>query len=176
MKFTETSIQGAFLIEPVRMVDERGYFARTFCVDEFGQHGIDVRWLQASVSYNEKKGTLRGMHFQLAPHEEVKLVQCIRGAIYDVILDLRPSSLTFRQHVAAELSADNGLMFLIPKGCAHGFQTLEARSEVFYHMSVLYSPEQARGVRWNDPCFGIAWPSDTRTISTRDQSYPDFHA
>lgn len=174
MIFTETILKGAFLIEPERQEDERGFFARTWCQREFQQHGLRPRWVQCNISYNKKRGTLRGMHYQAPPHEEIKLVRCSRGAIYDVIIDLRPQSLTFKKHVAAELSAENCKMFYIPEGLAHGFQTLEDDCGVFYQMSEFYEASNARGVRWNDPAFRINWPEPVRVISARDQNYPDF--
>lgn len=172
MIFKETRLAGAFLLEPERKTDERGYFARTFCEREFAQHGLHTRYVQCNVSFNQRKGTLRGMHFQAAPHEEAKLVSCIRGAIYDVIIDLRPGSKTYRRHVGETLSAGNGKAFYIPEGFAHGFQTLEDDSEVFYQMSQFYFPEAARGVRWDDPAFGIEWPPAERIIIPRDREYP----
>jgi dTDP-4-dehydrorhamnose 3,5-epimerase len=174
MIFTETKLKGAYLIEPERLEDERGFFARTFCVQEFEAHGLNPSVVQCSVSYNKKKGTLRGMHYQAAPHGEVKVVRCTRGSIYDVIIDLRPDSATFKQWVAVELTADNRWMLYIAEGFAHGFQTLEDDTEVFYQMSESYAPQSACGVRWNDPLFQINWPTDERTISTKDQSYIDF--
>jgi dTDP-4-dehydrorhamnose 3,5-epimerase len=170
--FTETKLKGAFLIEPERKEDERGYFARTFCEREFAAHGLHSRFVQCNLSFNRRKGTLRGMHFQAAPHEEAKLVSCTRGAIYDVIIDLRSGSPTYRQHVAETLSAGNGKAFYIPEGFAHGFQTLEDDTELFYQMSQFYHPESARGVRWDDPAFHIVWPPAERTIIPRDQEYP----
>jgi len=170
--FKATKLEGAFLIEPERREDDRGYFVRTFCEREFAEHGLRVRFVQCNLSFNRRKGTLRGMHFQAAPHEEAKLVSCTRGAIYDVIIDLRPGSPTYLQHVAETLSAENGKAFYIPEGFAHGFQTLADDSEVFYQMSEFYHPESARGVRWNDPAFQIEWPPAERTIIPRDQEYP----
>lgn len=172
MIFKATKLEGAFLIEPERKEDERGYFVRTFCEREFAEHGLQVRFVQCNLSFNRLQGTLRGMHFQAAPHEEAKLVSCTRGAIYDVIIDLRAGSPTYLQHVAETLSADNGKAFYIPEGFAHGFQTLEDDTEVFYQMSEFYYPESARGVRWNDPAFQIEWPPARRTIIPRDQEYP----
>lgn len=174
MFFSETALKGAFVIEPERHEDFRGFFARTFCRREFADHGLDPDVEQSSISFNPRKGTLRGMHYQAAPCEEVKLVRCTMGRIYDVIIDLRPDSSTHRKHFAVELSAENHKMLYIPRGFAHGFQTLEDNAEVFYQMSDTYSPEHARGVRWNDPAFGIAWPAAERIIHERDQSYPDF--
>ena len=170
--FSQTRLEGAFLIEAERKADERGYFARTFCEREFADHGLPSRFVQCNVSFNRRKGTLRGMHFQVAPHEEGKLVSCIRGAIYDVIIDLRRDSPTYRQHLGETLSAGNGKMLYIPEGFAHGFQTLEDDSEVFYQMSQFYHPESARGVRWDDPAFQIEWPPAERIIIPRDREYP----
>ena len=175
MIFRETKLKGAFIIEPERLEDERGLFARTFCKEEFKAHGLNSRVVQCNISFNKKKGTLRGMHYQVAPHEEAKLVRCTRGAIYDVIVDLRPDSPTFKQWVAVELTADNHRMLYIPEGFAHGFQTLEDNTEVFYQMSESYHPESARGIRWDDPMFGIKWPNVRhRIVSEIDQSYADF--
>ena len=162
------------MIEPEKREDERGFFARTFCKREFELHGLNSQVAQCNTSFNKKKGILRGMHFQAAPFGEVKLVRCTAGAIYDVIIDLRPASRTFKGYFGAELSAENGTMLYIPEGFAHGFQTLRDGSEVFYQMSQVYSPEHARGVRWNDPAFGIEWPADERIIVERDRTYPDF--
>ena len=174
MIFTGTPLNGAFVIEPERREDERGFFARTWCQQEFEAHGLSPRLAQCNISYNKKKGTLRGMHYQVAPYKEVKLVRCTRGAIYEVIIDLRPTSATFKQHFAVRLSADNRAMLYVPEDFAHGSQTLEDETEVFYQMSEFYAPECARGVRWDDPAFGIQWPDDERTISERDRNYPDF--
>ena len=145
-----------------------------FCEREFASHGLNSRYVQCSVSFNLRKGTLRGMHLQAAPYQEVKLVRCGRGAIYDVIIDLRPESPTFKQHFGVELSADNGKALYVPEDFAHGFQTLEDNTEVFYQISQFYAPDYARGIRWNDPTFRIGWPAAERTILERDQSYPDF--
>ncbi len=174
MIFTETKLKGSYVIEPEMQKDERGFLARTFCQEEFRARGLNPRVAQCSISFNKKKGTLRGMHYQAAPHQEAKLVSCISGAIYDVIIDLRPDSTTFKQWVAVELSADNRRMFYIPEGFAHGFQALENHSEVFYQISEFFHPECARGTRWDDPAFGIEWPDDERIISDKDREYPDF--
>jgi dTDP-4-dehydrorhamnose 3,5-epimerase len=174
MIFTETKLKGAFLIEPERREDERGFFARIWCQREFEAQGLKVTWVQCNISFNRQKGTLRGMHYQAAPYEEAKLVRCTRGGLYDVIVDLRPRSSTFKQWVAVELTADNGRMLFVPEGFAHGFQTLADATEVFYQMSAFHAPDYARGVRWNDPTFDIAWPEDERIISDRDRNYPDF--
>jgi len=172
--FTETKLAGAFVIEQERRTDERGFFARTFCQREFEAHGLKTQVVQCNVSFNRRKGTLRGMHYQAAPFAEAKLVRCTSGSIYDVIIDLRPSSATFKKYFAAELSAGNGRMLYIPEDFAHGFQTLQDDTEVFYQMAQSYSAEHARGVRWNDPAFGIAWPECERIIIERDKNYPDF--
>jgi len=174
MIFKETPLKGAYLIEPELHEDERGFFARTFCQEEFREHGLNPRLMQCSVSYNRSRATLRGMHYQTAPYEETKLVRCTKGAIYDVIIDLRPGSPTFGRWAAAELTAANLRMICIPEQFAHGFQTLEDDTEVSYQMSEVYAPECARGIRWNDPAFGIHWPAADRIISIRDNSYPDF--
>lgn len=174
MKFTTTPIPGVWLVEMERSEDDRGWFARSWCAKEFEAHGLNPRLVQCNVSFNKKKGALRGMHWQAAPHAEAKLVRCTSGAIYDVALDLRPDSPTFRKWFAAELTADNGRSLYIPEGCAHGFQTLTDDAEVFYQMSESYHPESARGARWNDPAFGIQWPLPEPLISDRDQNYVDF--
>jgi len=173
--FTETKLKGAFIIDPERLEDERGFFARTWCQREFEAHGlICPHWAQCNISFNHKKGTLRGMHYQVPPHEEVKLVRCTMGAIYDVVIDLRPKSQTFVQYIAVELSAQNRKILYIPEGFAHGFQTLEDNTEVSYQMSASYAPDYARGVRWNDPALNIQWPYAERIVSARDNNYPDF--
>jgi dTDP-4-dehydrorhamnose 3,5-epimerase len=175
MKFIETKLKGAFIIEPDKLEDERGFFARTFCRKEFKEHGLDFEIVQCNISFNQKKGTLRGMHYQASPHEEAKLVSCTRGAIFDVILDLRRDSPTAGEWEAFELRDLDNKMIYISKGLAHGFQTLEADTEVFYQMSEFYHPECARGIRWNDPEFGIIWPeTQFRIISMKDKSYPDL--
>lgn len=174
MIFKPTNFRGAYVIEPERRADFRGYLARTYCEKEFAALGLETHIAQCSVSFNQRKGTLRGMHYQVAPFEEVKVVRCIRGAIYDVIIDLRPSSSTFKKHFAVELDERNGNALYVPAGFAHGFQTLAGNSEVFYQMSQYYSESHARGVRWNDPAFAIPWPEDARTILERDENYTDF--
>jgi dTDP-4-dehydrorhamnose 3,5-epimerase len=174
MIFIETKLEGAFIIEPERLEDERGLFARTFCRKEFETNGLNSNLVQCSISFNKEKGTLRGMHYQIEPHQEAKLVRCTMGAMYDVIIDLRSESPTFKQWVGVELTAENRKMFYIPAGFAHGFQTMEADTEVFYQMSEFYHPECARGLRWNDPTFGIEWPYEVTVISPSDQQYPDF--
>ena len=174
MIFQPTALAGAFVIEPEWMPDERGSFARTWCTREAEAHGCNSRVVQCSTSFNKTKSTLRGMHFQAAPHEEAKLVRCTRGAIYDVIVELRPSSPTFTRWVAVQLTAENGRAIYIPEGFAHGFQTLDDDTEVLYQMSAFYVPSHSRGVRWDDPAFGIAWPPGDRIMSERDRTYPDF--
>lgn len=176
MIFTETALKGAFLIEPERRADARGFFARTWCTQEAAAAGLNPHVVQCSISFNKRKGTLRGMHYQRPPYGEVKLVRCTMGAIHDVIIDLRPGSPSFKRHTAAVLTAENRKMLYIPEGFAHGFQTLADDSEVFYQMSQVYMPEHAAGVRWNDPAFGIQWPQDDRIIIERDRTYPDFVA
>lgn len=174
MTFMEAPLKGAYIMEPVRIPDERGWFMTAFTEEELRASGLESRWAQCSLSHNARKGTLRGMHFQLEPHAEVKLVTCSRGLIHDVILDLRPGSPTFGRWHATELSEENRRLLYVPKGFAHGFQTLEDGSEVFYHLSASYHPELARGVRWNDSAFAIQWPLEVTTISRRDQAFPDF--
>jgi dTDP-4-dehydrorhamnose 3,5-epimerase len=175
MKFTPTKIEGVWIIDLERHHDTRGWFARTWCAEEFAAHGLNFRLSQCSVSSNNQRGTLRGMHYQTAPHEETKMVRCLRGALVDVALDLRPESPTFKQWVGAELTADNGRALYIPEGCAHGFQTLLEHTEVHYSIGCTWHPQSARGVRWNDPCFAIEWPfPELAFLSERDAHYPDF--
>lgn len=177
MIFRETRLKGAYEIEPEIHADERGSFARAFCRREFDAHGLESVVVQCNISHNSRRGTLRGLHFQEAPHAEAKLVRCARGAMYDVIVDLRPESPTFREWIGIELRAAAGKpspMVYVPKGFAHGFQTLADDTEVFYQMSAVYVPAAQRGVRWNDPVFGIEWPEPVQVISDRDRAYPDF--
>jgi dTDP-4-dehydrorhamnose 3,5-epimerase len=174
MKFLETEIAGVFEIVPELVHDERGFFARSWCQEEFASHGLNSRLVQCNISGNLKKGTLRGMHYQDSPYAEAKLVRCTRGSIFDVAVDLRVDSSTYKRWASAVLSAENHSMFYVPEGCAHGFLTLEDNSEVFYQMSEFYHSEAAQGVRWNDPAFGIEWPAKPEVISARDASYPDF--
>ena len=174
MLFTPLPLAGAFTVAPERHQDSRGWFARTFCQEEFAAHGLAASFVQCSTSFNGRRGTLRGMHLQRAPHEEVKLVRCTRGAVFDVLLDLRPQSPSFCRWHAVELSADNGLAVYIPAGFAHGFQTLVDRSEVFYQIAEFYHPEAAIGVRWDDPAFAIEWPIRPPILSDRDATYEDF--
>lgn len=174
MLFDRLLLQGAYLLKLEKHKDERGFFARTFCYKEFKEHGLNSDVMQCSISYNAQKGTLRGMHYQVAPNEEVKLVQCVRGSIYDVIIDLRPNSATYCQWVGVELSDNNGSLIYVPKGFAHGFQTLTDDAVVYYQISEFYAPESARGVRWNDPAFGIEWPLRDPVISLKDSELPDY--
>jgi dTDP-4-dehydrorhamnose 3,5-epimerase len=172
--FTETPLRGAYLIDLERRGDERGFFARAFCEREFGNHGLATRFVQANNSLTAQKGTLRGMHYQLPPKAETKLVRCVRGGLFDVILDLRKDSPTFGHSYGAELTAENRRMMYVPKGFAHGFITLTADSEAFYFVDELYAPELERGVRWNDPRFGIQWPIPPEVLSDKDRGHRDF--
>jgi dTDP-4-dehydrorhamnose 3,5-epimerase len=172
MIFVETKLKGAFIIEPERLDDERGFFARSFCQEEFKANNLNPCIAQCSISFNKKKGTLRGLHYQVAPHAEAKLVRCTMGAICDVTLDLRPDSPTFKQWVAVELTADNRKMLYIPERLAHGFQTLIDNTEVFYQISEFYHPESTRGVRWNDRAFGIEVPLKVTVIAEKDSAFP----
>ena len=175
MRFTETPLAGAYVIDVEPHADERGAFARTFCAEEFAAHGLDARVAQASISFNRRAGTLRGMHYQAAPHGEAKLIRCTAGAIFDVIVDLRPDSPTYTRHFGVVLTPADRRALYVPVGFAHGFQTLADDSEVLYQMSHPYAPQSARGVRWNDPAFGIVWPQTSeRIMNERDRSYPDF--
>ncbi|MBX3340261.1 MAG: dTDP-4-dehydrorhamnose 3,5-epimerase [Nitrospira sp.] len=174
MTFRETVLKGAFTIDLDRVEDERGFFARSWCVKEFEANGLDTRLVQCNVSFNKVRGTLRGMHYQVAPAAEVKVVRCTQGAIHDVIADLRPDSPTYKQAFSVLLSAENRRMLYIPKGFAHGFLTLTDDAEVFYQMSEYYAPECARGFRWDDATFAISWPDQVRIISSKDRNYPDF--
>ncbi|WP_349509474.1 dTDP-4-dehydrorhamnose 3,5-epimerase [Pseudacidobacterium ailaaui] len=174
MIFQETPIQGVFVIRPEERCDSRGFFARLFCESEFSAHRLETRFVQANASLSINKGTLRGMHYQLGAAAEVKLVRCTSGALYDVALDLRPDSSTFGQWFGVELTAANHTMLYIPRGCAHGFITLDANTEVFYLVSSPYSPDQERGIRFNDPRFSIQWPLPVEHISQKDAGNPDF--
>jgi dTDP-4-dehydrorhamnose 3,5-epimerase len=174
MIFTKTNLEGAFVIEIQKLEDERGFFARAFCQREFQENGLNPNMAQCNISYNKQKGTLRGMHFQAAPYQEAKLVRCMQGAIYDVIVDLRPESETYMEHFAIQLMANNYNALYVPEGFAHGFLTLEDNTNVFYQMSEFYAPGYARGFRWNDPAFNIEWPYEIHLISERDNNYPDY--
>ena len=172
MIFKEAKLRGAYIIEPELIEDERGFFARTWGQEEFASRGLNPKLVQCNSSLNKQTGTLRGMHYQVPPHEEAKLVRCSAGAIYDVIVDLRRDSPTWGKWLGVELTSRNRLMVYVPEGFAHGFQTLEDDSEVFYQVSEYYYPESARGVRWDDPAFGIEWPLGISVISERDRSHP----
>ena len=174
MIFSETPLRGAFVIDLEKHTDRRGYFARSWCQREFRERGLNPGLVQCNVSFNESAGTFRGMHYQVAPNREAKLVRCTAGSLYDVIVDLRADSPTFRRHFGVSLSRKNSRMLYIPEDFAHGFVTLEDATEVFYQMSAFYAPDCARGFRWNDPCFAIRLPIDIRVISERDGTYPDF--
>ena len=174
MIFTETELKGAFIIELKKLEDNRGFFARSWCQNEFEAHGLNTRIVQANVSYNKKKGTLRGMHYQKAPHEETKLVRCVRGAIYDVIIDLRPTSPTRGQWIGVELTEGNYKMLYVPENFAHGFETLEDESEVIYQVSQFYTPGAENGIRWDDLAFNIAWPLEVQVISDKDKSWSNY--
>jgi dTDP-4-dehydrorhamnose 3,5-epimerase len=171
MIYTETPLAGAYVVELERLRDERGFFARSYCADEFAARGLGPELRQCSVSYNARKGTLRGMHYQAAPDEEHKLVRCTAGAVFDVIIDLRSRSPTYRQWFGAELTFDNRVSLFIPPGFAHGFVSLTDHAEVYYMISVPHAPQSSRGVRWNDPAFGIAWPLLPAVMSARDRGY-----
>jgi dTDP-4-dehydrorhamnose 3,5-epimerase len=172
--FTPTELKGAFIIEPEKLEDERGFFTRSWCHREFEKHDLNPRLVQCNISFSKKQGTLRGMHYQVQPHEEAKLLRCTSGSIYDAIIDLRSESPTFKQSMALVLTAHNYKMLYVPEGFAHGFITLEDNTEVLYQMSEFYSAEGARGVRWNDPVFQIAWPLTPNVMSDRDRDWPDF--
>jgi dTDP-4-dehydrorhamnose 3,5-epimerase len=174
MVFRETKLGGAYIIDLAPRPDERGFFARTFCEREFAEHGLPTRFPQCNLSRNDRAKTLRGMHYQAAPHRESKVVRCVTGAIHDVIVDLRPGSPTHLGWVGVELSARNGRALFVPEGFAHGFVTLEDATDVFYHMGAFFQSEGARGARWNDPRFGIEWPVTPAIIAARDAAYPDF--
>ncbi|MHC4644436.1 MAG: dTDP-4-dehydrorhamnose 3,5-epimerase [Planctomycetota bacterium] len=177
MIFTETKLRGAFIIEMEPIRDTRGYFARAWCKKEFEEHGLKSSLVQANITFSREKGTLRGMHYQAAPYQEAKVVRCIKGAIFDVIIDLRPDSPTYREWISAELTENNCKMFYVPEDFAHGYQTLEQKTEVFYQVSQCYRPESEAGIRWNDPQFGIRWPlAENLIISEKDKKWPDFLA
>lgn len=174
MRFNELSLRGAFLVDIEPRADGRGFFARTFCEDEFLAAGLVNHFPQASVSYNARRGTVRGMHFQAAPYEETKLVRCLAGAVYDVIVDLRPTSPTYLRSVGVELTAKNRSALYIPKGFAHGFQSLMNDSELLYMIDVSYVASAARGVRWNDPSIHVEWPEAIAVIADKDSAFPDL--
>jgi len=172
MTFTETKLRGAYIIEVQKFEDNRGFFGRTFCQKEFKDHGLNPNVAQANVSFNKKKGTLRGMHYQAAPYGEIKLVRCTRGAIYDVIIDVRPDSPTYKQWVGVPLKEDTFTMLYVPEGFAHGFETLDDETEVIYQVSQFYTPGSERGIRYDDPVFRIDWPLEVQVISDKDGSWP----
>ncbi len=174
MKFTETKLKGAYLITPDFIDDERGFFARTFCHQEFQEHGLNINIVQCNISFNVRKGTVRGMHYQMPPHAEVKVIRCTAGAIVDVIIDLRPDSPTFKQWFSIELNDKNHQMLYVPEGFAHGYQTIAPRTEIFYQVSNFYHPASERGIRWDDPAFEIKWPLPVTDISKKDASHPDW--
>jgi dTDP-4-dehydrorhamnose 3,5-epimerase len=176
MILTETELGGAFVIDLKEQTDERGFFARAWDEDVFREHGLNPRVVQCNVSFNHRAGTLRGMHFQEPPHTEAKLVRCTRGAIYDVVIDLRPESPTFKQWIGVELTEENRRMLYVPEGFAHGYQTLEDGTETFYQVSEFYAPGAEGGVRYDDPAFDIEWPREVTLISPKDASWPDFGA
>ena len=176
MIFSETRFAGAYCIEPERREDHRGFFARLWCQRELEEHGLTSQLAQLNVGFTVHKGGIRGMHFQIAPRQEVKIVRCTRGALFDVIVDLRPTSATYRRWIGMELTAENHRMLYVPEGCAHGYQTLIDDTELCYMASEFYVPDGARGVRYNDPAFGIEWPLAVTSISDADRSWPDYAA
>ena len=174
MKFIETLLKGACIVEIEQLTDDRGFFGRSWCRKEFEAHGLTAIVVQANVSFNHQKGTLRGMHYQIAPHREAKLIRCTRGAIYDVIIDLRPDSATYKNWIGVELTADEYKMLYVPENFAHGYQTLENHTEVTYQVTQYYTPGSEKGIRYNDPAFDIQWPLGVSTISDKDSTWPKF--
>ncbi len=174
MKFTEMGLNGAYVIEIEKLTDERGFFARSYCRNEFEAQGLTPELVQANVSFNIKKGTLRGMHYQISPYEETKLVRCTRGAIFDAIIDLRPESPTYKKWFGVELTADNYKMLYVPEKFGHGFQTLLDNTEVTYQVSQFYTPGAEKGIRWNDPAIGIDWPIPVTVMSAKDKNWPEY--
>lgn len=174
MHFFELGVAGTFLMRMERRHDERGYFARMLCEHELAQHGLQGRFVQVNTGFSPRTGTLRGLHYQEAPHKEIKIVRCTRGAVYDVAVDLRPESPTFRRWVGAELRAESDALLYVPQGCAHGYLTLTDDTELIYFTSCAYAPAAARGVRYDDPAFDIHWPTPVRVISQADRNWPDF--
>jgi dTDP-4-dehydrorhamnose 3,5-epimerase len=176
MRFTETELKGAFILDLEPRSDDRGFFARTFCVEEFRAHGLCARVLQCNLSFNHTRGTLRGMHYQVLPAAEVKIVRCTRGAVYDVIIDLRPGSPTYGSHIGVELTAENRRTLYVPEMFGHGYQTLTDDTEVIYQVSEMYTPGSERGLRYDDPAFEISWPLPVSVISEKDAAWPRFRA
>lgn len=176
MIFTETKLKGAYIIELEPIKDERGFFARSWCKKQFRDYGLNDNLVQCNISFNLQSGTLRGMHYQIAPYEEDKLVRCTSGSIYDVIVDMRKDSKTYKEWISVELTSENRKMIYIPKGFAHGFQVLQNNTEVFYQMTEFYNGEYSRGFRWNDSQFDIKWPIETKIISLKDQSYKNYYS
>jgi dTDP-4-dehydrorhamnose 3,5-epimerase len=174
MIFHETPLAGAYVIEPKRITDDRGFFARLWCKNELKEHGLNTTIAQTNIGVSTKKGTLRGLHFQVAPHAEVKIVRCPRGAIYDMIVDLRPTSATFKKWFGVELTESNNKAIYVPEGFAQGYITLEDDTEIYYHTTECFAPGSASGVRYNDPAFGITWPLDPQVISKQDADWPDY--
>jgi len=174
MEFAETEIKGCFVVRPKRIADARGHFARAFCRDEFAQHGLNPDMLQLNTGFSHKAGTVRGLHYQAAPHAEAKFARCTRGAIFDVVVDLRDGSPTRGRWFGIELTADDGTMVYVPEGCAHGYQALVDGAEMYYLTSARYAPTAAGGVRFDDPAFGIAWPVPVTIVSDQDRNWPDF--
>ena len=172
MKFKETELDGVYIVEPEPVEDHRGFFARTFCKEVFSQRGLENEFVQCSISFNKKKGTLRGIHFQSPPHQEAKLITCRKGSIFDVVVDVRRHSQTFGKWTSVELTEENRNMVYVPEGCAHGFQTLQDNSEVFYQISKFYESGNAKGLRWDDDSIGISWPLEVQCISQRDLALP----
>ena len=176
MRFTETRVRGAYVLEPEPIRDERGFFGRLWCARELEAHGLNAEIRQTNIGFSDRRGTLRGLHLQRAPHAEVKLVRCTRGAVFDVVVDLRTGSPSFRRWAGIELTADNHRALYVPEGCATGYLTLTDSAEIYYHTSAFYAPAAATGVRFDDPAFGIEWPEAVRVISTADRGWPDFQA
>lgn len=174
MLFEEVGVKGAFVITPERRADERGFFARMFCDKELAERGLAVHIRQINTGFSPRSGTLRGLHYQARPHAEIKIVRCVRGAVYDVVVDLRPDSPTFKQWFGVELTAENGCLLYAPEGTAHGYLTLANDTELIYLTSHAYAPQAAHGVRFDDPAFGIEWPAEVRVVSQADRSWPDF--
>jgi dTDP-4-dehydrorhamnose 3,5-epimerase len=176
MIFQPTDISNAYIVDLEKRTDSRGFFARGWCSNEFGHHGLPNRVVQMNISFNRHKHTLRGFHYQVAPYQEDKLLRCVRGALYDVLIDLRPDSQTFMRYMTVELNAASYRMLLVPKGCANAFLTLSDETEVMYLVSEFYTPGAERGVRWNDPAFSISWPAEPAVISEKDRSWPNYVA